>query len=166
MRWDDIDGEWWTIPAELSKNGLSHRVPLSAQALDVVNDLRTDVEVEPQKCAWVFAKRRGDGHATRGLVAKPLSSWTERAKLTDFRLHDLRRTAASHMTSMGISRLTVSKILNHVETGVTAVYDRHSYDAEKRQALNVWGARVTAIVSGALDDNVVDLAMQNRSAAS
>ena len=60
--------------------------------------------------------------------------------------HDLRRTAASFMTSMGISRLVVSKILNHVESGITAVYDRHSYDAEKRQALEAWGQRVQGIL--------------------
>ena len=42
------------------------------------------------------------------------------------------------MTSAGISRLTVSKILNHAEKGITAVYDRHSYDAEKRDALDAW----------------------------
>ena len=58
--------------------------------------------------------------------------------------HDLRRTAASHMTGMGISRLVVSKLLNHVETGVTAVYDRHSYDQEKRAALEAWGSRLRA----------------------
>ena len=51
-----------------------------------------------------------------------------------FRGHDLRRTAASLMVGAGVPRLVVSKILNHVETGVTAVYDRHSYDLEKRAA--------------------------------
>ena len=40
------------------------------------------------------------------------------------------------------------KILNHVEPGVTKVYDRHSYDAEKRQALEAWGHKVTALVTG------------------
>jgi len=45
------------------------------------------------------------------------------------------------MTSMGVSRLVVSKILNHVESGVTAVYYRHSYDEEKREALTRWGRR-------------------------
>ena len=59
-----------------------------------------------------------------------------------FKPHDLRRTAASHLTGMGFSRLVVSKLLNHVESGVTAVYDRHSYDTEKREALAAWGARV------------------------
>ncbi|HKF93306.1 MAG TPA: tyrosine-type recombinase/integrase [Gammaproteobacteria bacterium] len=60
--------------------------------------------------------------------------------LADLTPHDLRRTAASHMTGMGISRLVVAKILNHAESGITVVYDRHSYDAEKRQTLNAWGA--------------------------
>ena len=53
----------------------------------------------------------------------------------DFRPHDLRRTAASQIASLGFDRLAISKILNHVETGDTAAYDRHGYDNEKRQAL-------------------------------
>jgi hypothetical protein len=52
------------------------------------------------------------------------------------------------MTGLGVPRLVVSKILNHVESGVTAVYDRHSYDAEKREALDAW--------SGRLEDMIVE----------
>jgi hypothetical protein len=48
----------------------------------------------------------------------------------------------------GCARLVVSKILNHVETGVTAIYDRHSYDLEKRAALDFWGKRLDQIISG------------------
>ena len=58
----------------------------------------------------------------------------------------------SAMTSMGVPRLVVSKILNHVESGVTAIYDRHSYDAEKREALAKWGGRVEAILAEAGSD--------------
>ena len=62
------------------------------------------------------------------------------------------------MTSMGISRLTVSKLLNHAESGVTAVYDRHSYDREKRQALEAWGQRLQKIVTGEISTgNVLPL---------
>ena len=64
----------------------------------------------------------------------------------DFRPQDLRRTAASLMTSTGTPLVVVQKILNHVETGVTAVYDRYSYDDEKRVALEAWGRQVAAIV--------------------
>ena len=51
------------------------------------------------------------------------------------------------MTGMGIPRLVLGKILNHVEPGVTAVYDRHSYDREKREALEAWSKRLTLMVS-------------------
>jgi hypothetical protein len=56
------------------------------------------------------------------------------------------------MTAMGISRLVVSKILNHVESGITAVYDRHSYDQEKRKALNAWGRKLDTIIKGKKED--------------
>ena len=61
----------------------------------------------------------------------------------------LRRTVATFLTSeLGVSRLVVSKLLNHVETGVTKVYDRASYDREKRQALDVWAVHLLALVEG------------------
>ena len=81
-------------------------------------------------------------------MSRPAERLRERSKVLDLRLHDLRRTAASLMTGMGISRLTVKKVLNHAERDVTAVYDRHSYDPEKRTALDAWGRRVEAIVVG------------------
>ena len=65
----------------------------------------------------------------------------------EFTGHDLRRTAATQMASMGIPRFTVQKILNHVEPGVTKIYDRYSYDAEKKEALETWSRRLTALVS-------------------
>ena len=52
----------------------------------------------------------------------------------------------SLLAGMGVPRLVISKILNHVESGVTSVYDRHSYDREKQEALNAWGARLARIV--------------------
>ena len=51
------------------------------------------------------------------------------------------------MTALGVSRLVVSKILNHTERGVTQVYDRHGYDLEKRQALEAWADRLRTIVN-------------------
>ncbi len=63
-----------------------------------------------------------------------------------FEPHDLRRTAASMMAGAGVNWVVIGKILNHAEPGVTAVYDRHSYDPEKRIALDAWGQRVSEIV--------------------
>jgi|RhiMetdeSRZDD1v2_1073273.scaffolds.fasta_scaffold23744_5 integrase len=144
MQWKDVDLEtgWWTIPASKAKNGRAHRVPLSPPAVAVLRGRQTTPTVTP----WVFPSpirpqqplRKPQGAAKRLVQVSGVA----------FVPHDLRRTAASHMTSMGIPRLVVGKILNHVEPGVTKVYDRHSYDAEKRQALEAWGHKVTALVTG------------------
>ena len=63
--------------------------------------------------------------------------------------HDLRRTAATQMTGVGVSRLVLAKVLNHAEPGITAVYDRHGYDAEKRDALDRWGKQLDLLVGEA-----------------
>jgi integrase len=94
---------------------------------------------------WVFPSVEGNGPITT--LQKAVRRIRRDTKL-DFRPHDLRRTAASNMTGMGTNRLTVARILNHAEHDVTAVYDRHSYDQEKRQALDAWGARLEKIVTG------------------
>jgi integrase len=91
---------------------------------------------------WVFPNASGLGR--RFGVQKAIQRVRRRAGI-DFRGHDLRRTAASNMASMGFPRFVIARILNHVETGVTAVYDRHSYDREKREALEAWGLRLEEI---------------------
>ena len=51
------------------------------------------------------------------------------------------------MTGMGIPRLVVGRILNHTEPGATKIYDRHSYDPEKKDALDKWAKRLMMNVS-------------------
>lgn len=50
------------------------------------------------------------------------------------------------MASAGVPRLHIGKVLNHAERGVTAVYDRHSYDAERRVALDTWDRKLRAVI--------------------
>lgn len=145
MEWSDIDlvNAWWTIPADKSKNELSHRVPLSGPSIEILANLK--------RCAgdssWVFPSPTSSGRHIEN-VQKAAQRVRKAADVDNFVLHDLRRTAASYMTSYGISRLVVSKILNHVEQGVTRVYDRHSYDREKRAALDLWAEKLHAILKG------------------
>lgn len=146
MRWSDLDGSWWTIPASVAKNELAHRVPLSDQALAIIEALRETREGarKRRKSEWVLpSPRKGHirsvGSAVRSIRKRTPFDWTP---------HDLRRTAATHMTrDLGVSRLVVSKILNHSDSSVTAIYDRASYDPEKREALDAWGVRVAEIVT-------------------
>jgi len=146
MAWSDLDldGEWWTIPAERAKNNLAHRVPLSEPAVAVLHQLRELTGAS--LCVFPTKRASASGHLER--IYKAVDRIREASGVADFTPHDLRRTAASWMTSMGVSRLTVSKLLNHTERGITAVYDRHSYDGEKQAAVSAWAARLDAIVSG------------------
>jgi integrase len=149
VEWKDLDLEnaWWTIPGEKAKNGLAHRVPLTPAAIRIFKDLKEKQmgSKTRKESPWVFPARQGTGHLTT--CQKSVEEIRDRSGIKDFTAHDLRRTAASMMTGMGIPRLTVSKILNHVEPGVTAVYDRHSYDKEKREALEGWSHRLQLMVS-------------------
>ena len=118
----------------------------------MLEDMRASANGSP----WVFQSPKGDRPQPIGHAQKAIERIRTRAQF-DFRGHDLRRTAASHMTSIGIPRLVVSKVLNHAEPGVTAVYDRHSYDAEKRAALDAWAREVIAILKNERTDRVVAL---------
>ena len=147
VRWDEIDlaARWWTIPAAKAKNGKSHRVPLSAQALAILAQARA---LNPDR-QTVFPSPNGDKPMVETAVGRALFRNLSQFAVPAFTPHDLRRTAASQMTGLGTPRLVVSKILNHAEQGVTAVYDRHSYDKEKRDALDGWGRKVAELVAAA-----------------
>src|SRR5262249_10593766 len=72
--------------------------------------------------------------------------------VTGWRLHDLRRTCVSGMARLGIAPHVADKILNHQAgtiSGVAAVYQRHEFLAERRDALERWGAHVANIVAEA-----------------
>jgi integrase len=153
-RLDEIDltDKWRTIPPEKVNNKISHRMPLSSLALELLKAAKSLAGDSP----WIFPSPQTDRHITPEAVDHALRRPGLESLGFTFVPHDLRRSAASHMTGMVISRLVVSKILNHVERGVTAVYDRHSYDLEKRQALGTWGPKLKAIIQGA-ETNVIPL---------
>ncbi len=144
MRWEDLDLEErvWIIPAEVAKNGLAHRVPLAPRALAIVEEMRQPANGSP----WVFPSPHRGG--TRHLAAVSVEMVERLRDHADshFVIHDLRRTVASHMAGLKVPLLTISKVLNHKEAGITKIYDRHSYDDEKREALERWAGRLEAIL--------------------
>ena len=144
----DLNGDWWTVPAAKAKNELSHRVPLSVLAQEQLQPRREATE------RWLFPSPRGDAPIQVNALSVPLRN-NNHFGLERFTPHDLRRTAATMIASMGTDRLTLSKILNHVETGVTSVYDRATYDGPKKAALTKWERKLRSIISGELDTEKV-----------
>jgi integrase len=93
------------------------------------------------------------------IVAEPKANGKERDR-ADIRGHDLRRTAASLMASGGVPRFVISRILNHSEKkNITSVYDRYSYDAEKRAAMEFWHRQLSAILKSKSASSVRRLRM-------
>jgi len=153
----DFDTGWWTIPAERSKNGLSHRVPLSPFCIELLEKLKNKHE----KSEYLLpSSRYKDKPIDPNALTRAVARIRKHIDTSHWRLHDLRRTAASHMASNGIPRIVIGKILNHVESSVTAVYDRHSYDKEKLEALARWSICLMNIVES--KDNTVFLNVQNK----
>ena len=113
MRWAEIDMQKaiWELPADRTKAGRAHRVPLSPLALDLIG--------EPHGGEYVFANGGGQPF-------HPVSvSWAMHRERDALGLaqratvHDLRRTMATHLGDLGIDRLIIGKLLNHAEQGVT-----------------------------------------------
>lgn len=146
MKWDEIDDDGWHLPNARAKSGSGHRVPLSSLAREILHDV-------PCVGDYVFTARGG-----------LLSGWSKararvdsfcKTSVTDWRIHDLRRSAATQMRSLGVDRLVVSKILNHSESGVTKVYDRYAADPEKAAAMERWAQRLREIISGEKSEKMV-----------
>jgi len=138
------------VPSQFSTNKLCHRVPRSPRASEVLNEAkeitgRMDEKMERECSEWVFPNP-ADGSEHVCSIQRPAQRVRVNSKIS-YRAHDLRRTGARMMAGMGVRRLVIAKILNHVEPGVTKVYDGHSYEREKQEALNAWGAWIEAIVN-------------------
>ena len=138
MKWTEIADDGWHIPNVRAKSGRGHLVPLSSLAKEILSEVPQIGEVvfRAPLGSWSWAKERID------------------AKIPHWRLHDLRRTFATHLRSIGVDRLIVSKILNHSEGGITRIYDRYSADPEKTTAMERWANRLREIIGGAPAENV------------
>jgi integrase len=146
LRWAEVLDEQILLPAERTKNGRPHIIPLSEPAKTILAKFprkdracvfgRDDTGFK----GWSKAKEKIDGRIAG--AGKPLAHWTP---------HDLRRTVATRMAELGVQPHIVEAVLNHVsghKGGVAGIYNRATYDKEKREALNLWAEHVMATVEG------------------
>jgi integrase len=142
----DFDRRVWTIPAERSKNGQQHEVPLSDLALTLIRHLRRRFGetryLIPSRC---WRAREGAPITVRAL-SQGIRDRRRYFSIPNFTPHDLRRTAASLMTASGVPRLHVEKVLNHTIDDVAEIYDRHDYSDEKRAALKLLCERLKSVL--------------------
>ena len=146
----DLEKRLWALPAERTKNKMKHTVPLSPQAVEVIEEAMASSWSDE----YVFPAARGYGH----LAASGLSQVIKRVFESEDRptVHDIRRTVGTRLSESN-SRLIVDKVLNHADRSVGGIYDRYTYDKEKRTALEGWARRLDRIVTGDNESNVVEM---------
>jgi integrase len=154
LRWSEIDlsAGTLTVTAERSKNRKAHVLTLPPMALDILKSI----------------PRRPDRDFVFGLSGQGFQRWGAyttalRKRLGDmppFRLHDLRRSAATGMCEIGIQPHIVEAVLNHLsghKAGVAGIYNRAAYTEPMRIALQRWADHVAAIIDGRPASNVMPL---------
>jgi integrase len=179
LRWSEIDFERGSIvlpgaksktrsfivnPSARTKNKLEHEIPISEPVAEILKARKRvadrDLVFGEGKGGfqgWSNCKEALDARLLEarqrvlGKKAKPLPHW---------RLHDLRRTAATMMAEkLGVLPHVIEAVLNHIsghKSGVAGVYNRATYPQEKRRALDMWAVHVMSLILGT-ESNVVPL---------
>lgn len=183
MHSNEIDGHWWTIPAERAKNGKSHRVYLTDTALSLIGDTdgkgyifptpvkkdRSGAVIEIEQpigdTALSVAVARNRAYPVTDAKGNPLylkdgkPATENRLEVDHFTPHDLRRTAATFMAQNGEMDEVIDAVLNHSKQGVIKVYNQYRYDKEKQAALEAWEQKIKIILAG---EKVVDLGTERQ----
>lgn len=135
MRWGEIDEADWTIPSRRMKGNVTQKLPMLPALSEIINR-RTRLS------EWVFDTGTG----------KPISGWSKlkrrldiQSGVTEWRLHDLRRTAATRLESLKISNPVIHSVLAHKKHGLAGVYLQHRHEIV--DALTAWHDLLVSIVS-------------------
>ena len=140
LRWDEIQGDHILLANGRTKNGKAHIIPLTPAA-------RALIEAMPRVGDYVFTL---NGKKTVTGWSRAKENLDKATMVSDWRIHDLRRTVATNMQKMGVTLQTVEAVLGHVggsRSGIVGVYQLHDFADEKRAALEAWGKHVEGLVS-------------------
>jgi integrase len=136
MTWQEIDGDTWNLPGSRNKTKVDLTRPLSSTALSVLESQRRDDD-----CPFVFSK----GRKAISTFSRDKAEFDEASGLSNWRIHDLRRTTRSLLSRAGIDADIGERCLGHALPGVRGTYDRHSYLPEMTRAYDALAALIERI---------------------
>lgn len=159
-------GTLWTIPADRAKNGQAHDVPLSAQVQAILASMprissRAGYMITTTGSSGISGYAKAKVRLDNAMLAfaradaEAGGADAESVTIEAWRLHDLRRTAASRMAQLGTNPHVIEAVLNHrssTVSGVAAIYNRYQYLSEKRIAIDAWASYVDTIFGGNCDE--------------
>jgi integrase len=139
----DLERGVWTLPAQRSKNGRAHTLPLMPMALDIIKQVPRVVGRDQ-----LFGERAARGFTAFALCKRALDA---RSGVVGWTVHDIRRSVATRMADIGIAPHIIEEVLNHRsghKGGIAGVYNRSRYANEVRAALAMWEDHVRTLVDG------------------
>ena len=164
MHRNQINGRWWTIPAEVAKNRREHRVYLSDMALELIgNDTGYIFPSEgkrPHISPTVLSRAINRGYPDGG--EKTVGGQAIKASkqpyfgMKPWSPQDLRRTARTNMARVGVIEEVAEEVVNHKKQGIVGVYNKYRYDKEKEMALIKWEQLLLEILRGENHEETAD----------
>lgn len=166
MHRNEIDGNWWEIPASRSKNQQAHRVYLTSLARQLIGDAEGYIFESPANPGKSYEVRTMTHDIKANLPHTSESKAVDRLKILHFTPHDLRRTAATRWAEMGVTGDMIDRLQNHItkqKQGVGHIYNRYSYNKEKQMALEDWERKLNSIIT-CKESNVIPITAGKKSA--
>jgi integrase len=140
LSWTEVGADQIVLPESRTKNGRTHVIPLSEPVKIILGNTPRGAR------DYLFGRRAGFSRWSKYKL-----DLDERSGVKGWTFHDLRRTTATGMADLGIQPHVIEAVLNHVsghKAGVAGIYNRSSYDREKREALAMWAEYITALIDG------------------
>jgi integrase len=155
LRWGEVFDDKIVLPPARTKNNREHVIPLAPAVASIIHNRQ-------RRNDFVFGRRQGRpfGGWSQSKVALDQRIKAMGHKLEPWVIHDLRRSAATHMADLGVLPHVIEAVLNHVsgaKRGVSGIYNRSDYAAQKRIALEKWSEHIETLVSGKRPSKVVNL---------
>lgn len=164
LQWEEIEGDWWTIPAERGKTGVPHRVYMTAKAKELLPKRPETEQGEPARGPVFTITRLSVSQCLKRALTSEAEIPEQKKKggqpsplhLAEFVPHDLRRTMATGLAALGFSDEVINAVQGRAKRGIIAVYNRHEYEKERQAAAEAWTRKLQSISAGTVD-NVVPL---------
>ncbi|MEQ1449936.1 tyrosine-type recombinase/integrase [Acinetobacter lwoffii] len=147
-KWEHIDFEqrMWLIPETKADSATGHSremvVYMSDQVIEIFKELKIIAGNEP----FVFVGRKSGTHISHNAFNTAQKSALSLTDIPDFTVHDLRRTASTHLNEQGFHSDAIEACLNHTMRGVRGVYNKAKYEKERIDIMKKWSNYIFSVI--------------------
>lgn len=147
-KWEHIDfaQRIWLIPETKADSATGHSremvVYMSDQVIEIFKELKTIAGDEP----YVFVGRKSGTHISHNAFNTAQKSALALTDIPDFTVHDLRRTASTHLNEQGFNSDAIETCLNHSMRGVRGIYNKAKYEKERIEMMQKWSDYIFSLI--------------------